>query len=76
MWIEVLVAERNNFIYKVHGGFSCFFLLRVKKKKKKQGVVLPQREMTSCPRVREKCRTNLSKHVKLYKIHGNGFLFF
>lgn len=58
--------------------FLCFFflLLLLRVKKKKQGVVLPQREMTSCPRVREKCRTNLSRHVKLYKIHGNGFLFF
>lgn len=57
-------------------GFLGFFLLRVIKKKKQRGVVLLQREMTSCPRVRKKCRTNLSRHVKLYKIHGNGFLFF
>lgn len=52
------------------------FLVLFFKGKKKQGVVLPQREMTGCPRVREKCRTNLSRYVKFYKIHGNGFLFF
>ena len=49
-----------------------FFFSRVKKNR----VVLSQREMIGCPRVREKCRTNLSRYVKLYKIHGNGFLFF
>ena len=42
----MLVAERNNFICNVHGGFSCVF---VKGKNKKQGVVLPQREWLVVP---------------------------